>query len=127
MAVNDSTVFSRQLVTRLSTATGVLMWASSIHQRLLHYGLRTKIPLYRIPLTANHRRLRLQKAHEHRTWRADWQQVVFSDKSRLNLWNHDGRIRVRRYVSERCLPQRIIGRYSGRTPGAVAHTSGERK
>ncbi|GFV66549.1 uncharacterized protein TNCV_3894421 [Trichonephila clavipes] len=30
---------------------------------------------------ANPRRLRLQWAHEHRTW-ADWHQVVFSDESR---------------------------------------------
>ncbi|GFW51211.1 uncharacterized protein TNCV_3594931 [Trichonephila clavipes] len=40
----------------------------------------------------------LQWAHELRAWQADWPQVVFSDKSRFNLWDHDGRIRVRRYA-----------------------------
>ncbi|GFV41216.1 transposable element Tcb2 transposase [Trichonephila clavipes] len=73
--------------------------ASSIRRRLLHRGLRARVPLYRIPLRANHRRL--QWAHEHRAWQADWHHFVFSDESRFNLWDHDGRIRVRRYTGER--------------------------
>ncbi|GFS92791.1 transposable element Tc1 transposase [Trichonephila clavipes] len=94
MAVNDCTAASRQLVARWSTATGD-------------------------PLTANHRRLRLQWAHKHRAWQADWHQVVFSDESRFNLWDHDGRIRVRRYVCERCLPECVIERHSGLTLGVM--------
>ncbi|GFS76700.1 transposable element Tc1 transposase [Trichonephila clavipes] len=50
------------------TATSVLMLASSIRRRLLHRGLCVRVPLYRISLTANHRRLRLQWDHEHRAW-----------------------------------------------------------
>ncbi|GFV87926.1 transposable element Tc1 transposase [Trichonephila clavipes] len=72
-----------------------------------------------IPLTQNHRRLRLHWANVHRSWRADWQQVVFSDKSRFNLWHHDGRIRVRLYAGERRIPECIIERHSGRTPGVM--------
>ncbi|GFV35166.1 transposable element Tcb2 transposase [Trichonephila clavipes] len=56
MAVNDHTASSRQLAAHWSTATGVLMSALSIRRRLLHRGLRARVPLYRIPLTANHRR-----------------------------------------------------------------------
>ncbi|GFT87114.1 transposable element Tc1 transposase [Trichonephila clavipes] len=67
-----------------------------------------------IPLTANHRRLSLQWAHEHRASQADWHQVVFSDESRFNLWVHDGRIRVRLYAGE-C----VIERHSGLTPGVM--------
>ncbi|GFU54287.1 uncharacterized protein TNCV_576701 [Trichonephila clavipes] len=52
------------------------------------------------PLTADHRRLRLQWAQEHRTWQADWHQDGFSDESRFNLWDHDGRIRVRHYFCD---------------------------
>ncbi|GFW79326.1 transposable element Tc1 transposase [Trichonephila clavipes] len=91
----------------------------SIRRRLLQRGLRARIPLDRIPLTQNHRRLRLQWANVHRSWRADWQQVVFSDESRLNLWHHDGRIRVRCYAGERHIPECIIERHSGRTPGVM--------
>ncbi|PRD30381.1 UNVERIFIED_CONTAM: Transposable element Tcb2 transposase [Trichonephila clavipes] len=42
MAVNDRTASSRQLAAHWSTATGVLMSASSIRQHLLHHGLRAK-------------------------------------------------------------------------------------
>ncbi|GFX86706.1 transposable element Tcb2 transposase [Trichonephila clavipes] len=98
MVVNDHTASSRQLTVRWSSATDVLMSASSIHRRLLHRGLRTRLTLYRIFLTANHRWLRLQWVHEHKAWQVIWHQVVFSDESRFNLWGHDGRIRVRHYA-----------------------------
>ncbi|GFW47870.1 transposable element Tcb2 transposase [Trichonephila clavipes] len=85
LALNDRIASSRQLAARWSTTTGVLMSASSIRRRLLHRGLRARLPLYRIPLTAKHERLRLQWAHKHKAWQADWHQVVFSDESRFNL------------------------------------------
>ncbi|GFX00866.1 transposable element Tc1 transposase [Trichonephila clavipes] len=47
---------------------------------------------------------------------ANWHQVVFSDESRFNLWNHDGHIRVRRYAGERCLPECVIERHRSITP-----------
>ncbi|GFW85025.1 transposable element Tc1 transposase [Trichonephila clavipes] len=43
----------------------------------------------------------------------------FSDESRFNLGHHDGRIRVRRYVGERHIPECNIERHSGRTPGVM--------
>ncbi|GFX36954.1 transposable element Tcb2 transposase [Trichonephila clavipes] len=64
------------------------MLASSILRRLLQRRLRVRMPLYKISLTANHRRLRQQWAHEHRAWQADWHQVVFLDESRFNLWDY---------------------------------------
>ncbi|GFS50854.1 transposable element Tcb1 transposase [Trichonephila clavipes] len=117
MTVNDRTASSKQLAALWSTATGVLMSAASICQRLLHRGLRTRVPLYRIPLTAIHRRLRLQWAHERRAWQAGWHQVVFSDESRFNLGDHEGCIRVKRYASKCCLPECVIKRHSGLSYG----------
>ncbi|GFW31396.1 transposable element Tc1 transposase [Trichonephila clavipes] len=105
----DRTASSRQLTAQGSTATGVSLCASSIRRRLLQHGLHARIPLYRIP----------QWVNVHRSWRADWQQVVFSDESRFNLWHHDGRIRVRRYAGERYIPECIIERHRGRTPGVM--------
>ncbi|GFW00634.1 transposable element Tc1 transposase [Trichonephila clavipes] len=119
MVVKDRIASSRQLTARWSPATDVLMSASSIREHLLHRGLSGRVPLYRMPLTANHRRLRLQWVHEHRAWQADWHQVVFSDKLRFNLWDHDGRIRVRRYAGKRCLPECVIERHSSLTPGVM--------
>ncbi|PRD31652.1 UNVERIFIED_CONTAM: hypothetical protein NCL1_22981 [Trichonephila clavipes] len=49
MVVNDRTVSCRQLSAHWSTATGVLVSASSIRRRLLHHGLRARVPLYRSP------------------------------------------------------------------------------
>ncbi|GFV34536.1 transposable element Tcb2 transposase [Trichonephila clavipes] len=80
------------------------MSISPIRRRLLHRGLLARVPLYRIPLTANHRRLSLQWARENRAWQADWHQVVYSDESRFNWWDHDGCCNVRRYAGKRCLP-----------------------
>ncbi|GFX65709.1 transposable element Tcb2 transposase [Trichonephila clavipes] len=71
MGVNNHSASSRKLAARWSTATSVQMWASSIRQRLLHRGLRARLPLYRIPLTENHRWQHLQWADEHRAWHAD--------------------------------------------------------
>ncbi|GFX87147.1 transposable element Tc1 transposase [Trichonephila clavipes] len=115
----DRTESSRQLAAQWSTATRVSLCASSIRRRLLQRGLRAMIPFYMIPLTHNHRRLRLQWANVHRSWRVDWQQVVFSDESRFNWWHQDGRIRVRRYAGERHIPECIIERHSTRTPGVM--------
>ncbi|GFW82960.1 hypothetical protein TNCV_4603871 [Trichonephila clavipes] len=42
MTVNDRTASSGQLAEHWSTATGVLMSASSIRRRLLHHGLRAR-------------------------------------------------------------------------------------
>ncbi|GFT06548.1 transposable element Tcb1 transposase [Trichonephila clavipes] len=107
MAQTDHTASTRQLAAQWSIATGVSVCASSIRRRLL----RARIPLYRITLTQNHRRLRLQWANVHRSWSADWQKVVFSDETHFNSWHHDGRIRVRRFAAYHGRSQllRIVG------------------
>ncbi|GFV05271.1 transposable element Tcb2 transposase [Trichonephila clavipes] len=40
--------------------------------------------------------------------------TVFSDESRFNLWDPDGRIRVRR-----CLPECVVERHCGLTPAVM--------
>ncbi|GFW54668.1 transposable element Tc1 transposase [Trichonephila clavipes] len=102
------------------------MLASLIRRCLLHRRMRSRVPLHSIPLTANHRWLRLQWAHEHRAWQADWHQFALSDESRFNLWDHEGRIRVRHCVGEHCLPECVIERHSSLTPrvmvwGAISY------
>ncbi|GFU93902.1 transposable element Tcb2 transposase [Trichonephila clavipes] len=74
MAMKDHTASSRQLATRWSTATGVLMSASSTRRRLLHRGLRAREPLYRIPSWPT---IKDRVRNEHRAWQANWHQVVF--------------------------------------------------
>ncbi|GFY26865.1 transposable element Tcb1 transposase [Trichonephila clavipes] len=62
MVVNDRTASSRQLAASWSPATSILMSASSIRRRLLPRELRARVPLYKIPLTTNHRWLRIPGA-----------------------------------------------------------------
>lgn len=119
MAVTERTASSRVLAQHWSTATGALMSSSTVRRRLVQHGLRARVPLRRIPLSLNHRHLRLQWAQQYRAYRTQWQQVVFSDESRYNLEYNDGRVRVRRYRGERVLPQCIIQRHTARTPGIM--------
>ncbi|GFV59170.1 transposable element Tc1 transposase [Trichonephila clavipes] len=77
----------------------------------------TLVYCYRVPLSANHRRL--QWAREDSAWQADWHQVVFLDESCYNLWGHNGRICVRRSACERCLPECVIERHGDLTPGVM--------
>ena len=110
---------SRKLGARWSTATGVLMSASSICRRLLHLGLCLNVPLYRINFTTNHRQLHLQWAHEHRAWQVDWHHVIISDESRFNLFDYDDRVHVERYADQRYIPECVIEQHSGQTAGVM--------
>ncbi|GFU14617.1 transposable element Tcb1 transposase [Trichonephila clavipes] len=50
---------------------------------------------------------------ERRMWAAEWNEVVFTDESRICLQHHDGRIRVWRHREERMLNIYIIHRHTG--------------
>ena len=119
MARTDRTASSTVLARRWSTATGVNTSASTVRRRLLQGGLVARMSLRPLPLSRNHKRLRLQWAREHRQWGAEWRNVVFSDESRFNVSYSDGRIRVRRYRGERNLEGCIVERHSGQTPGVM--------
>ncbi|GFX79166.1 transposable element Tcb1 transposase [Trichonephila clavipes] len=71
--------------------------ARTIRRHLQQSGLSTRRPLFGLPLTQNHRRLRRQWGDERRMWVAEWNEVVLTDESRICLQHHDGRIRVWRY------------------------------
>ncbi|GFV89354.1 transposable element Tc1 transposase [Trichonephila clavipes] len=104
--MNDRTASPKQLAACWSTASGVLMSLSSTHRCLLHCELCARVPLYRIPVTASHQRLCVLWAHEYRAWQADCHQVVFSNESRFNLWDHDGCINLCLYAGG-TLPSRV--------------------
>lgn len=119
MAITDRTATSTTLAQQWNTVTSHSMSASSVRRRLVQRGLIARRPLLRLPLTLDNRRLRHLWGVEHRHWRAEWQQVIFSDESRFNLSNNDGRIRVRRHRGERNLEGCIRQRHTGPTPGVM--------
>ena len=92
------------------------MSALSVRRRLLHRGLRARVPLYRIPLMTNHRRLHLQWAHEHKVLQAGFAPSCLSNKSHFNLLDHDDCVRVRRYAGQHCLPECVIEQYRAEHP-----------
>ncbi|GFU44518.1 transposable element Tcb1 transposase [Trichonephila clavipes] len=68
--------------------------ARTIRRRLQQSGLSARRPLLGLLLTQNHRRLRRQWCDERSMWVTEWNwnEVVFSNESRICLQHHDGRI-----------------------------------
>ena len=85
--------------------------AKIIGNRLLTTGLRSRVPLARLPFIPRHRQARLLRCRERVDWRVEWCSVVSSDESRFCLYASDGRIRVRRRPSQRHLPKCIRPRH----------------
>ncbi|GFT13353.1 transposable element Tcb2 transposase [Trichonephila clavipes] len=85
---------------------GVVIVPQTISRHLAEANLKAKRPFRALPLTPEHRQLRLQWCQARSMWNVtDWQKVVFSDESRFVLGTDDNRIRV------------------WRRPGAIAYDS----
>ena len=100
-------------ITRISglirNATGTLICAKTVRNKLRAARLRGRRPYNGVPLTPDHRRIRLNLTRAHHRWtRQHWNQVVFTDESRFNLKFADGRLRVRRRDGERMGPANVI-------------------
>ncbi|GFT40668.1 transposable element Tcb1 transposase [Trichonephila clavipes] len=103
MAVTDRSVTSRAVAQHIESVTHHSVSARTIRRRLQQSGLSSRRPLLGLPLTQNHRRPSRQSCDERRMWSAEWNEVVFTDESRIRLQHHDGRIRVWRHRGERML------------------------
>ncbi|GFV26268.1 transposable element Tcb1 transposase [Trichonephila clavipes] len=82
-------------------------------------GLSARRLFLGLPLTQNHRCLRRQWCDEKSMWVAEWNEVVFTDESRICLQQHDGRIRVWRHRGERVLNSCVMHRHTGHAPGIM--------
>ncbi|GFW85794.1 transposable element Tcb1 transposase [Trichonephila clavipes] len=80
-------------------------------------GLSASRPLLGLPLTQNHRRLHRQWCDERRMWAAEWNEVVFTDESRISLQHYDGRIRVWRHRGARMLKSCVMYHHTGPAQG----------
>ncbi|GFW78852.1 transposable element Tcb1 transposase [Trichonephila clavipes] len=76
----------------------------------VYHRVPARRPLLGLPLTQNHRRLRHQWYDERRIWAAEWNEVVFTDESRICLQRQGGRIRVWRHRGERMLNSCVMHR-----------------
>ncbi|GFU68643.1 transposable element Tcb1 transposase [Trichonephila clavipes] len=79
---------------------GVVIVPQTISRHLAEANLKSKSPFRALPLTPEHRQLRLQWCQARSMWNvADWQKVVFSDESRFVLGTDDNRVRVWRHLA----------------------------
>ncbi|GFT86121.1 transposable element Tcb1 transposase [Trichonephila clavipes] len=110
---------SRTIAQHIESATHHSVSARIIRHLLQQSGLFARRPLLGLPLTQNHRRLLHQWCDEIRMWTAEWNEVVFTDESRMCLQHHDGWIRVWRHRGERMLNSCVMHRHTGPAQGIM--------
>ncbi|GFV27550.1 transposable element Tc1 transposase [Trichonephila clavipes] len=77
---------------------GVAIVPQTISRHLAEANLKSKRPFCALPLTPEHRQLRLQWCQARSMWNiTDWQKVVFSDECRFVLGTDCNRVRVWRH------------------------------
>ncbi|GFS72197.1 transposable element Tcb1 transposase [Trichonephila clavipes] len=119
MAVMVRSVTSRTVTQHIKSVTHHSVSARTIRRHLQQSDLSTIHPLLGLPLTQNHRRLHRQLCDERRIWVAEWNEVVFTDESRLCLQHHDGRIRVWRHRGEKILNSCVTHHHTGPATGIL--------
>ncbi|GFX13588.1 transposable element Tcb1 transposase [Trichonephila clavipes] len=119
MAVTGRSVTSRTIAQHIESVTHHSVSACTIRRRLQQNDLSARRPLLGLPLTENHRRLRRQWYDERRMWVAEWNDVVFTDESRICLQHHDGRIRVWRHCRECMLNSCVMHHPTGPALGIM--------
>ncbi|GFV13896.1 transposable element Tcb2 transposase [Trichonephila clavipes] len=93
---------------------------STISRHLAEANLKSKRPFHALPLTPEHRQLRLQWCQARSMWNVtDWQKVVFSDESRSVLGTDDNRVRVWRRPGERYNSPHTVLRHTAHTAGVM--------
>ncbi|GFS99753.1 transposable element Tcb1 transposase [Trichonephila clavipes] len=92
----------------------------TISRHLAEANLKSKRPFRALPLTREHRQLRLQWCQARSMWNVtDWQKVVFSDESRFVWGTDDNRVRVWRRPGERYNSPHTVLRHTARTAGVM--------
>ncbi|GFX87857.1 transposable element Tcb2 transposase [Trichonephila clavipes] len=99
---------------------GVAIVPQTISRHLAEANLKSKRPFRALPLTPEHRQLRLEWCQARSMWNVtDWQKVVFSDESRFVLGTDDNRVRVWRRPGERYNSLHTDLRHTSRTAGVM--------
>ncbi|GFT34083.1 HTH_Tnp_Tc3_2 domain-containing protein [Trichonephila clavipes] len=99
---------------------GVAIVPQTISRHLAEANLKSKRPFRALPLTSEHRQLRLQWCQSRSMWNVtDWQKVVFSDESRFVLGTDDNRVRVWRRPGERYNSPHTVLRHTAHTAGVM--------
>ncbi|GFU52728.1 transposable element Tc1 transposase [Trichonephila clavipes] len=101
----------------IRAALGVAIVPQTISRHLAEANLKSKRYFRALPLTPEHRQLRLHWCQARSMWNVtDWQKVGFSDESRFVLGTDDNRVRVWRHP----------GPFLNGLPGAIFHQDNAR-
>ncbi|GFU82354.1 transposable element Tcb1 transposase [Trichonephila clavipes] len=119
MAVTDRSVTSRTIAQHIESKTHHSVSARTIRRRLQHSSLSGRRPLLGLLLTQNQRRLLLKWCDEKGECKVEWNEVLFTDDSRICLQHHDGRIRVWRPCGARMMNNCVMHRHTGTAPGIM--------
>ncbi|GFW24227.1 transposable element Tcb1 transposase [Trichonephila clavipes] len=119
MGVMDCSVSSRTVAQHIESVAHHSVSARTIRRRLQQSGLSSRHPFLGLLLTQNHRRLRRQWCDERRIWVAEWNEIVFTDESRICVQHHDGRIRVWRQRGESFLNSCVMHHHTDPAPGIM--------
>ncbi|GFU78971.1 feline leukemia virus subgroup C receptor-related protein 1 [Trichonephila clavipes] len=99
---------------------GVEIVPQTISRYLAEANLKSKRPFRALPLTPEHRQLRLQWCQARSMWNVtDKQKVVFSDESRFVLGTDDNRVRVWRSPGEQYNSPHTVLHHTARTAGVM--------
>ncbi|GFW29733.1 transposable element Tcb1 transposase [Trichonephila clavipes] len=99
---------------------GVAIVPQTISRYLAEANLKSKRPFRALPLTPEHRQLRLQWCQARSMWKVtDWQKVVFSDEYRFVLGTDDNRVWVWKHPGERYNSSHTVLRQTARKAGIM--------
>ncbi|GFW49417.1 transposable element Tc1 transposase [Trichonephila clavipes] len=99
---------------------GVAIVPQTISRHLAEANLKSKRLFRALPLTPEHRQLRLQWCQARSMWNVtNWQKVVFSDESQFVLGTDDNRVTVWRRPGERYNSSYTVLRHAARTAGVM--------
>ncbi|GFX49128.1 transposable element Tcb2 transposase [Trichonephila clavipes] len=99
---------------------GVAIVPQTISRHLAEANLKSKRHFRALPLTPEHRQLRLQWCQARSMWNVtDWQKVVFSNESRFVLGTDVNRVRVWRRPVERYNSPHTVLHHTARTAGVM--------
>ncbi|GFV30140.1 transposable element Tc1 transposase [Trichonephila clavipes] len=105
---------------KIRADVGVAIVPQTIARHLAEANLKPKRPFRALPLTPEHRQLRLQWCQARSIWNVtDWQKVVFSDDSRFVLGTDNNSVRVWRRPGERYNSLHTVLRHTARTAGVM--------
>ncbi|GFT47272.1 transposable element Tc1 transposase [Trichonephila clavipes] len=88
-------------------------------KHLAEANLKSKRPFRAIPLTPEHRQLRVQWCQARSMWNVtDWQKVVFCDESRIVFGIDDNRVRGGGALVSGTIPHPVL-HHTARTAGVM--------